>query len=132
MENENKRILTLNGTNLTVTETQKSIEKKQKALFLEIVSELKLAVNRSDELLSKRGINLTMYEDKYFQIIEGLMIEAWGLVVSEVVFWWVYEINNGPKEEHYLLEQSTNIKHPVKTTSQLYKLLVKLKKFKNQ
>jgi hypothetical protein len=132
MKKENKKILTLNGTNLTITETQKSIEKKQKMLFLEIVGELKHVVNRSDELHSKRGINLAIYEDKYFQMIEGLMIEAWGLIVSEVVFWWVYEINHGPKEEHYLLEKETNIKHPVKTTSQLYKLLVKLKKFKNQ
>ena len=72
-----------------------------------------------------------MYEDKYFQIIESLMIEAWGLVVSEVIFWWVYEINHGPKEEHYLLEKETNKKHPVRTTTQLYKLLVKLKKFQD-
>jgi len=131
MEKENKKQIILNGTNLTVTENKKSLEKKQKRLFIEIVDELKNTINRSDELLSKRGINLSMYEDKYFQIIESLMIEAWGLVVSEVVFWWVYEINHGPKEEHYLLEKETNKKHPIRTTTQLYKLLVKLKKFQD-
>ena len=36
-------------------------------------------------------INLIGFEDQYYKIVEGILIEHWGGLVAEVIFWWIYE-----------------------------------------
>jgi len=126
-----KSLLELGGVNIQVKESKKSKENKRKKLFINIIEDLKYVLNRSNNLDREYGINLLMYENKYFKIREEIIIEHWGNSVAEVVFWWVYEVENPKNNNYYLFDKETGIKIIVKTPAQLYNVTKKLKLFKN-
>ena len=127
-----KSLLELGGFNLQVNESKKSIENKRKKLFINLIEDLEYVLNRSDDLDKEYGINLLGFEDQYYKIVEGILIEHWGNSVAEVVFWWVYEVENPKNNNYYLFDKETGIKIIVKTPTQLYNAVKKYKLFKNQ
>ena len=126
-----KSLLELGGINLQVKESKKSKENKRKKLFINLIEDLKYVLNRSDNLDREYGINLLMFEDRYYKIVEEILIEHWGELVAEVVFWWIYDVKDPKESNYYLFEKETNKKYIVKTPTQLYNLLKKLKLFKS-
>jgi len=126
-----KSLLELGGLNLQVNESKKSKENKRKKLFINLIEDLKYVLNRSDNLDREYGINLLMFEDRYFKIVEEILIEHWGELVAEVVFWWIYDVKDPKESNYYLFEKETNKKYIVKTPTQLYNILKKLKLFKS-
>lgn len=126
-----KSLLELGGLNLQVNESKKSKEIKRKKLFINLIEDLKYVLNRSDNLDREYGINLLMFEDRYYKIVEEILIEHWGELVAEVVFWWIYDVKDPKESNYYLFEKETNKKYIVKTPTQLYNLLKKLKLFKS-
>ena len=125
-----KSLLELGGINLQVKESKKTIESKRKKLFVSLIEDLKYVLNRSDTLDKEYGLNLIMFEDRYYKIVEDIIIEHWGEIVAEVIFWWIYEVKDPKSEDYYLLEKSTNKKIIVKTPIQLYNIVKKFKLFK--
>ena len=125
-----KSLLELGGGNIQVKESKKSLENKRKKLFISLVKDLKYVLNRSEDLDANYGINLLMFEDRYYKIVEDIIIEHWGVTVAEVIFWWVYEVKDPKSEDYYLLEKNTNKKIVVKTPTQLYNTVKKFKLFK--
>ena len=125
-----KSLLELGGGNIQVKESKKTIESKRKKLFVSLIEDLKYVLNRSDTLDEEYGFNLVMFEDRYYKIVEDIIIEHWGKIVAEVIFWWVYEVKDPKSEDYYLLEKSSNKKIIVKTPIQLYNIVKKFKLFK--
>ena len=87
-------------------------------------------MDRSEELDEGYGLNLIMFEDRFYKIIEDIIVEHWGVTVAEVIFWWVYTVKDPKSGEYFLLEQSSNKKAVVKTPTQLYNTIKKFKLFK--
>ena len=81
-----KSLLNLGGSNLQVNESNKSLENKRKKLFLSTIEDFEFIINRSDTVDREFGINLLRYDDAYFRIIEKLIVEHWGDIISEVIF----------------------------------------------
>lgn len=125
-----KSLLELGGINLQVKESKKTIESKRKKLFVSLIEDLKYVLNRSDTLDKEYGFNLVMFEDRYYKIVEDIIIEHWGEIVAEVIFWWIYEVKDPKSEDYYLLEKTSNKKIIVKTPIQLYNIVKKFKLFK--
>ena len=125
-----KSLLELGGINLQVSESKKSIENKNKKLFIYIIEDLKYVLNRSDNLDREYGVNIVIFEDIYYKIIENLLIEHWGGLVAEVIFWWVDDVKDPKENDYYLFEKENNKKYIVKTPIQLYNTIKKLKLFK--
>lgn len=73
-----KSLLELGGGNIQVKESKKSLESKRKKLFTSLVKDLKYVLNRSEDLDANYGINLLMFEDRYYKIVEDIIIEHWG------------------------------------------------------
>lgn len=125
-----KSLLELGGINLQVKESKKTLESKRKKLFVSLIEDLKYVLDRSDTLDKEYGFNLVMFEDRYYKIVEDIIIEHWGEIVAEVIFWWVYEVKDPKSEDYYLLEKTSNKKIIVKTPIQLYNIVKKFKLFK--
>lgn len=125
-----KSLLELGGSNLQVKESPKSLEKKRKKLFISIIEDLKFVLDRSEELSNNQGINLLMFEDKYYQIIENVIIEHWGVLVAEVIFWWIYDVKDPKNSDYYLFDKVSDKKIVVKSPTQLYNIVKKFKLFK--
>ena len=121
------RLKAIGGDNLQIKESSKSIEKKKKANFIKIITQFKNVWKVSNELGSEYGVNLVNYEDKYYRIIENLIFEHYGKWAGEIIMWWIYEVDDPKKETYYVYDKNHKIKHPVKSVSQLYTTLKKMK-----
>lgn len=125
-----KSLLELGGTNLQVKESRKSLENKRKKIFVSLIEDLKYVLNRSEELNEGYGVNLVMFEDRYYKIVEDIIIDHWGELVAEVIFWWIYDVKDPKNNDYYLFNKDSNKKITVKTPTQLYNIIKKFNLFK--
>ena len=121
------KLKAIGGNNLQIKESSKSLEKKKKANFIKIITQFKSVWKNSNELGSEYGVNLVNYEDKYYRIIENLIFEHYGKWAGEIIMWWIYEVDDPKRETYYVYDKDHKIKHPVKSVSQLYTTLKKMK-----
>ena len=130
MKNKNKKSITIGGLKLQIKENPKKIESKHKKFFIHLLNRLISIQERTDKVFSEYGLNLIMYEDLYFQVIEDLVYEYYDEKVAEVIFWFV----NGAKikdEQQYIEDKDTGKRYKAKTPLQVYNVCKKLKLFKN-
>ncbi len=125
-----KKSITIGGLKLQIEENPKKIENKHKKFFIHLVNRLVSIQERTDKIFTEYGLNLIMYEDLYFQVIEDMVYEHYDVEVGEVIFWYV----NGAKlndEDQYIEDKKTGKKYKAKTPLQVYNVCKKLKLFKD-
>jgi len=130
MKNKPKKSITIGGLKLQIEQNPKKIENKHKKFFIHLLNRLVSIQERTDKIFTEYGLNLIMYEDLYFQVIEDMVYEHYDIEVGEVIFWYV----NGAKlndEEQYIEDKKTGKKYKAKTPLQVYNVCKKLKLFKN-
>ena len=115
-----KKSITIGKLKLQIEENPKKIENKHKKFFIHLVNRLVSIQERTDKIFTEYGLNLIMYEDLYFQVIEDMVYEHYDLEVGEVIFWYV----NGAKlndEDQYIEDKKTGknikLKHLYKYTT---------------
>ena len=125
-----KKSIIIGGLKLQIEENSKKVENKHKKFFIHLVNRLVSIQERTDKIFTEYGLNLIMYEDLYFQVIEDMVYEHYDLEVGEVIFWYV----NGAKlndDEQYIEDKKTGKRYKAKTPLQVYNVCKKLKLFKN-
>ena len=125
-----KKSITIGGLKLQIEENPKKIENKHKKFFIHLLNRLVSIQERTDKVFTEYGLNLIMYEDLYFQVIEDMVYEHYDVEVGEVIFWYV----NGAKledEDQYIEDKKTGKRYKAKTPLQVYNVCKKLKLFKN-
>ena len=130
MKNKSKKSITIGGLKFQMEENPKKIENKHKKFFIHLLNRLISIQERTDKVFSEYGLNLIMYEDLYFQVIEDLVYEYYDEKEAEVIFWFV----NGAKikdEQQYIEDKDTGKRYKAKTPLQVYNVCKKLKLFKN-
>jgi|TARA_R100000081_G_C4820201_1_gene179165 hypothetical protein len=125
-----KSLLPIAGSNIKVLENPKSLEKKKKNRFIQLVNAIKEINRRANELTEEYGINMFYYEDAHYQIMEVLLEELYGCSACKVIFWWVYDAENPKTQNYRIQDEKTGKEYPIKTTTQLYNTIKKLKLFK--
>ena len=124
-----KKSIIIGGLKLQIEENPKKIENKHKKFFIHLLNRLVSIQERTDKMFTEYGVNLIMYEDLYFQVIEDMVYEHYDDKVAEVMFWFI----NGSKiedEEQYIEDKETGKRHKAKTPLQVYNICKKLKLFK--
>ena len=125
-----KKSITIGGLKLQIEENPKKIENKHKKFFIHLLNRLVSIQERTDKVFTEYGLNLIMYEDLYFQVIEDMVYEHYDVEVAEVIFWYV----NGAKlndDEQYIEDKKNGKRYKAKTPLQVYNVCKKLKLFKN-
>ena len=125
-----KKSIIIGGLKLQIEENSKKVENKHKKFFIHLVNRLVSIQERTDKIFTEYGLNLIMYEDLYFQVIEDMVYEHYDLEVGEVIFWYV----NGAKlndDEQYIEDKKTGKRYKAKTPLQVYNVCKKLKLFKD-
>ena len=130
MKDKPKKSITIGKLKLQIEQNPKKIENKHKKFFVHLVNRLISIQERTDKIFTEYGLNLIMYEDLYFQVIEDMVYEHYDVEVGEVIFWYV----NGSKlndDEQYIEDKKTGKRYKAKTPLQVYNVCKKLKLFKN-
>lgn len=120
-ESKIKTITDLAGQNVKIKESEKSIKKKEEKYFIDLVTNLCTLDAHSKNALNS-GINLSVYDDMYIQIIRTLLDKIYNPLQRNIIFWWVFE-SLSPEGEVYPLLDENNKKHIINTPLQLYKFI---------
>ena len=126
---KNKKSITIGGLKLQVKENKKNIENKHKKFFLSTLNTLISIQERTDKIFTEYGLNLIMYEDLYFTVIEDLVYEHYGDQIAEGMFWYVNGAKIQTDEEQFIEDKDTGKKYKVKTPLQVYNICKKLNLF---
>ena len=129
MKGKSKKSITIGGLKFQMEENPKKAENKHKKFFLAILNKLVSIQERTDKVFTEYGLNLIMYEDLYFQVIEDLVYENYGDKVAEVMFWYVNGVKVETKEDQFIEDKDTGKKYIAKTPLQVYNICKKLKLF---
>ena len=75
-----------------ITEKQPDRETMNKKIFIEVIEELKKIDDRKDFLAEEIGIDLTMYEDQFFSVIENLFKLAFNKEQLALIQLYLYQL----------------------------------------
>jgi hypothetical protein len=116
------------GQRLKLEESKTTKVLKEKEVFIENVTILEEILQRSDKLFNGYSIDLYMYEEPFLQIIENLFLLKYGEIVSEIVFWYLYDRKDDDGNIYPLVFEEED-KEPVdiilKTPTDLWKFINK-------
>ena len=124
-----KALLSIGGENIKVEENKEKLNTKHKKFFLKTLNTLISIQERTDKVFTQYGLNLIMYEDLYFTLIEDLVYEHYGDKVAEVIFWYVNGIQVKNDEDAFIEDEKTGKRYKIKTPTQVYNVCKKLKLF---
>jgi hypothetical protein len=79
------------GINTTVTRRKKNNEDIKHELFVNIITQIELAINRSTLSDAEFGINLTEYDEVFFSIIDNLIFLSFGTKAGMLISSYCYD-----------------------------------------
>lgn len=76
-----------------IRETQPSREDMNKKLFIEVITQLKAIEDRRDFMQDEIGMDMTIYEDKFFGVIENLMKMHFSKEQLAIIQLYLYQLS---------------------------------------
>ena len=125
-ENREFSIKDILGEGVSIKETRKSVIKKDRDFFTNLVTAL-VEIDSRTEILIELGVDLITYEDPYHTIIEGLIFKHYGPIKGEIIMWWLSE-KRLPERKNMTLLGNDGVDYPINTPIQLYQSLKKVDK----
>jgi|TARA_R110000796_G_scaffold2493_1_gene9833 hypothetical protein len=75
-----------------ISSTEPNREDMNKAIFKDILSELKKIDERRDFMVDEIGMDMTLYEDQFFSVIENLFKLAFNKEQLELIQMYLYQL----------------------------------------
>ena len=120
-QNKIKTIAELVGKNVGIKESEKSIKKKEEKQFVDLITNL-CTIEAHSRTIFNSGIDITVYDNMYFQVISVLRDKTYNLIQKNIILWWVFE-SLSPEGDVYPLMDENEEKHIINTPLQLYKFI---------
>jgi hypothetical protein len=116
------------GQKLKIEESGSTKIKKEKEIFIESIDLLEQCLKRSDTLAFDFAIDLSIFEDPLWMVIENMLLLKYGEVAYELIFWYLYDrVDEDGKIYPIIFEEEG--KEPkeikMKNTSDLWKFIEK-------
>jgi hypothetical protein len=102
---------------------------KKKALFISLVTQYEISLNKSVKLQTEFAIDLFDYEGSYYEVIDKLMLLMWGGDIYEIVTYYLYERLNLDGSLNSIIEtneEGVETEVYLKTAEELYNYLLKI------
>ena len=102
---------------------------KKKALFISLVTQYEISLNKSVKLQTEFAIDLFDYEGSYYEVIDKLMLLIWGGDIYEIVTYYLYERLNLDGSLNSIIEtneEGVETEVFLKTAEELYNYLLKI------
>lgn len=122
-----KNITDFLGDGVQIKENAKSRRKRDEDFFCMLLKSLISLDQRALQMLDN-GVNLTLYEDPYNQIIESFIYKHYGEIKAQIIMWWMLASQeDGDGSDLTLKLDEEDDDHVINTPRQLYKVLKKIK-----
>jgi len=104
---------------------KKSFDQKRD-LFINIINQFEYAVTKSYLLEKDYKIDMSKYEENFYQIIDSLVLLAFGKEVYELLNFYFYERHNPDGSENGLIIEETGEEIFIKDAIELWEIIVKV------
>ena len=126
LKKELKKILKINGTNISKERPIKGLLKKES--FCKFIEIYKYANDRTLLLRMEHQIDFVNFEEPFVQAIEALLTLHFNKSQKQIIEWWLYEKWNQPDGSVLQLNNTeTEEEIPSDTPEELWELLQTLK-----
>ena len=105
---------------------KKSYDQKRD-LFINVVNQFEHAITKSYLLEKDYKIDMSKYEENFYQIIDSLVLLAFGKDVYELLSFYFYERYNPDGSENGLIIEETDEEIFVKDAMELWDLIIRVK-----
>lgn len=116
-----QKIIQKLGKGINIKMSKKSIKNQEDKFLLELIEHL-CEIEALTMGVSKAGVNLFEYEEKYLFIIKSLIDKLYGEKKGNIIIWWVFESITGDDKILPLVDEEKK-EHIIKTPKQLLKFL---------
>jgi hypothetical protein len=113
------------GANTQIIRKQKSLENQKKEAFISIINKYDQALTRSVILHSDFKIDLSDYEDPYYNIIDELILLSWGPDIYSLIEFFFYKRIGEDGIENFIEDENGNEIY-IRNPEDLYLLINKL------
>ena len=105
---------------------KKSYDQKRD-LFINVVNQFEYAITKSYLLEKDFKIDMSKYEENFYQIIDSLVLLAFGKDIYELLSFYFYERYNPDGSENGLIIDETEEEIFVKDANELWDLIIRVK-----
>jgi hypothetical protein len=105
---------------------KKSYDQKRD-LFINVVNQFEYAITKSYLLEKDFKIDMSKYEENFYQIIDSLILLAFGKDIYELLSFYFYERYNPDGSENGLIIDETEEEIFVKDADELWDLIIRVK-----
>ena len=115
------------GKNLKIQKNNNSISDMD--IFIDIINLFDECNKRTEKLEQDFTIDLVIYEEPFFLLIENLLFLKYGDIKTEITLWWVYDRFNQNGELNTIklqIEDGEEEEIVVETAKQLWDLIEKI------
>jgi len=111
----------------TAVKRKKLKEFEQKRdLFINVINQFEAAITKSYLLEKDHKIDMSKYEEGFYQIIDSLILLAFGKDVYELLNFYFYERHNPDGSENGLIIEETGEEVFIKDAMELWDIIVKV------
>ena len=104
---------------------KKSFDQKRD-LFINVINQFEAAITKSYLLEKDYKIDMSKYEENFYQIIDSLILLSFGKDVYELLSFYFYERYNPDGSENGLIIEETGEEIFVKDAMELWDLIIKV------
>ena len=104
---------------------KKSYDKKRD-LFINIINQFEAAITKSYLLEKDFKIDMSKYEENFYQIIDSLILLSFGKDIYELLSFYFYERYNPDGSENGLIIEETGEEVFIKDALELWDLIIKV------
>ncbi len=105
---------------------KKSFDNKRD-LFINVINQFEHAITKSYLIEKDYKIDMSKYEENFYQIIDSLILLSFGKQVYELMSFYFYERFNPDGSENGLIIEETGEEVFVKDPSELWELIIRVK-----
>ena len=99
---------------------------QKKELFLSLVNQLEYCVHKSYLLEKDFSIDLSKYEENFYQVIDSLILMAFGKQVYELLSFYIYERWNPDGTQNGVIIEETEEEIMIENAEELWLLILKV------
>ena len=114
------------GANTIIKRKLKSLQNQKKEAFISIIRKYDEALTKSVMLQSSFKIDLTDYEDPYYNIIDELILLSWGPDIYSLIEFYFYKRIGDDGVENFIENEETGEEIYIRTPEDLNMIIERL------
>jgi hypothetical protein len=100
---------------------------QKRDLFIHLINQFEYAISKSYLLEKDFAIDLSKYEENFYQVIDSLILLSFGKEIYELLSFYFYERWNPDGTQNGIIIEETNEEIMIENAEELWAIIVRIK-----